>query len=159
MSAPVLCLCSPLGSINLIFSNEEARNYLSGWGLKFDTELVKINARQLPPEKILQFDRDVRTCNHSFCRKERKVVAESFLRIRFCVFLLSEKPCLFQYTYRADTADWSREMRNCKLISPIGINRWTLIYTNRDAGKAREFLRCLQQMGPGMGIQVTSPKM
>lgn len=36
------------------FSNQAVKTEMGGWGLRFSQDLVQINARVAPPEKIMQ---------------------------------------------------------------------------------------------------------
>lgn len=41
------------GFVQRVNSNEKARKLLADWGLQFDTDLIKLNGRQLPPVQIV----------------------------------------------------------------------------------------------------------
>ena len=51
---------------NWSFRNKEAQELLKSWGLSFEKELVRINARKHQPEKILFGG--VRTCINLFLK-------------------------------------------------------------------------------------------
>ena len=63
---------------------------------------------------------------------------------------------IFQYSYDPKSADWSREMRGNPLHSTVNLVNWTLIYTQRDSGNAKDFSRTLQKVCGPMGITVSN---
>lgn len=109
---------------------------LDGWNLTFDDKLLRYTARVLGQEKIIQKGCEV--------RKERDAMIQS-----------STLP-FSQVNYKAHEADWSRDMRGKILITPVPLNDFFIISTNRDSDKARDFLMTLQKVGPAMGIQVNA---
>lgn len=59
-----------------------------------------------------------------------------------------------RFNYKPSDADWSREMRGKNLISPVSLQQFMVIATNRDGDKARDFMQTLGKVGPPMGIEV-----
>lgn len=45
-------------------------------------------------------------------------------------------------------------MRGKILITPVSLNDFMVLSTNRDADKAQDFVSTMQRVGPAMGIQV-----
>ena len=65
----------------------------------------------------------------------------------------------FQFSYKAEDADWSRDMRGANLISTINLNKWMILFSSRDKGIAQDFYQTLQKVNPPMGIEVNKPEM
>lgn len=61
-----------------------------------------------------------------------------------------------QVNYRANEADWSRDMRGKHLITPVGLRNFFILSTGRDQDKAVDFYQTLQKVGPAMGIEVNN---
>ena len=57
------------------------------------------------------------------------------------------------------SADWSREMRNQKLIDAVPLRDWVILFTQRDMRQAQDFLQSLSRVAPGMGLPVSPPEM
>ncbi|XP_077723601.1 piwi-like protein 4 isoform X1 [Canis aureus] len=55
-------------------------------------------------------------------------------------------------------AEWSKDMRNCKILSARPLNKWLIICSNRDKNVAEDFLHCLRRAGSSMGFNVDYPK-
>ena len=104
------------------FRDAESAKEISGWNLRFEHDLLKMQGRILPPEKILMAGSS-------------------------------------NYTYKPEEADWSRALRNDKLISCVPLQNWLIIFTNRDQPKAQDFLQTMTRVGPPMGININRPAM
>ena len=48
-------------------------------------------------------------------------------------------------------------MRGQKVIQGIGLERYTIVFSRRDAGVAQDFIQTLQRVGPPMGIMIGNP--
>ncbi|KAF3823779.1 hypothetical protein GH733_007247 [Mirounga leonina] len=55
-------------------------------------------------------------------------------------------------------AEWSKNMRNCKILSAQSLNKWLIICSNRDENVTENFLHCLRRVGSSMGFNVDYPK-
>ncbi|XP_004412487.1 PREDICTED: piwi-like protein 4 [Odobenus rosmarus divergens] len=55
-------------------------------------------------------------------------------------------------------AEWSKDMRNCKILSAQSLNKWLVICSNRDENVTEDFLHCLRRVGGSMGFNVDYPK-
>ncbi|XP_060035645.1 piwi-like protein 4 [Erinaceus europaeus] len=55
-------------------------------------------------------------------------------------------------------ADWSRDLRACKLLSTRSLRRWLLLCGDRAEHLVESFLSCLKRVGSSMGFAVDSPK-
>ncbi|XP_007936292.1 piwi-like protein 4 [Orycteropus afer afer] len=55
-------------------------------------------------------------------------------------------------------ADWSKDMRTCKILNAPSLNKWLLIYSNRAENVTESFLSCLRRVGSPMGFNVDYPK-
>jgi len=64
---------------------------------------------------------------------------------------------LWQYSYRPDNADWSREMRGQPLLNSIPLSSWIMISTQRDQGNATDLFSNLQKVCSGMGMPIDRP--
>ena len=56
-------------------------------------------------------------------------------------------------------ADWSKDMRACKILSAQSLNKWLIIFSNRAESVTESFLNCLRRVGSPMGFKVDHPKM
>ncbi|XP_040833234.1 piwi-like protein 4 [Ochotona curzoniae] len=55
-------------------------------------------------------------------------------------------------------ADWSKDMRTCKLLSAQSLERWLLLCGSRAEHLVESFLGCLRRVGGSMGFSVGYPK-
>ncbi|XP_004709078.1 piwi-like protein 4 [Echinops telfairi] len=55
-------------------------------------------------------------------------------------------------------ADWSKDIRACKVLSAPSLNQWLLIYSGREENINESFLSCLRRAGSSMGFNVNYPK-
>uniref|UniRef100_A0A8D0XY84 Piwi like RNA-mediated silencing 4 n=1 Tax=Sus scrofa TaxID=9823 RepID=A0A8D0XY84_PIG len=55
-------------------------------------------------------------------------------------------------------ADWSKDMRACKILSAQSLNKWLIIFSNRAESVTESFLNCLRRVGSPMGFKVDHPK-
>ncbi|XP_039110938.1 piwi-like protein 4 [Hyaena hyaena] len=55
-------------------------------------------------------------------------------------------------------ADWSKDIRNCKVLSTQSLNKWLIIYSDRAENVTQNFLHCLRRVGSSMGFNVDYPK-
>ncbi|XP_022105120.1 piwi-like protein 1 [Acanthaster planci] len=55
-------------------------------------------------------------------------------------------------------AEWSRDLRNHRLMTCVGLNDWILMFAPRDQPKGMDFFQALTRVGPKMGMAVQEPK-
>lgn len=65
---------------------------------------------------------------------------------------------------KAETFDWTHDVKKFHLLRPLGLTRWVVIYSTKDRDKfigqnVRKFIDLLQKAGRGMGIVVQPPQM
>ncbi|XP_040591198.1 piwi-like protein 4 isoform X2 [Mesocricetus auratus] len=71
----------------------------------------------------------------------------------------SEKILLLDHTCQpASAADWSKDMRACKVLSSQPLNRWLIVCCNRAENLIEALLSCLRRVGGPMGFNVGYPK-
>nr|XP_021490857.1 piwi-like protein 4 [Meriones unguiculatus] len=71
----------------------------------------------------------------------------------------AEKILLQDHTCQpASAADWSREMRTCKVLSSQPLTRWLILCCTRAEHSIDAFLSCLRRVGGSMGFNVEYPK-
>ncbi|XP_006990580.1 piwi-like protein 4 isoform X1 [Peromyscus maniculatus bairdii] len=71
----------------------------------------------------------------------------------------SEKILLQDHTCQpASAANWSKDMRNCKVLSSQPLNRWLIICCSRAENLIEALLSCLRRVGGPMGFSVDYPK-
>ncbi|XP_071068407.1 piwi-like protein 4 isoform X2 [Dasypus novemcinctus] len=58
----------------------------------------------------------------------------------------------------ASAADWSKDMRNCKILSARSLSKWLVICSSRGEDVSEGFLSCLRRAGASMGFNVDYPK-
>ncbi|MXQ94554.1 hypothetical protein E5288_WYG003457 [Bos mutus] len=58
----------------------------------------------------------------------------------------------------ASAADWSKDIRTCKVLSAQSLNKWLVICSNRAESVTENFLNCLRRVGGPMGFNVDRPK-
>uniref|UniRef100_A0A8C2RX27 Piwi like RNA-mediated gene silencing 4 n=1 Tax=Capra hircus TaxID=9925 RepID=A0A8C2RX27_CAPHI len=58
----------------------------------------------------------------------------------------------------ASAADWSKDIRTCKVLSARSLNKWLVICSNRAESVTENFLNCLRRVGSPMGFNVDHPK-
>ncbi|XP_006833803.1 PREDICTED: piwi-like protein 4 [Chrysochloris asiatica] len=66
---------------------------------------------------------------------------------------MQDHPCQL-----VSAADWSKDMRNCKILSAPTLNKWLIICTNRAENVNESFLNCLRRVGRSIGFNVDYPK-
>ncbi|KAI4537847.1 hypothetical protein MG293_012710 [Ovis ammon polii] len=54
----------------------------------------------------------------------------------------------------ASAADWSKDIRTCKVLSARSLNKWLVICSNRAESVTENFLNCLRRVGNPMGFNV-----
>lgn len=70
-----------------------------------------------------------------------------------------EKIILGNSSFATDPkCDWTRNLFNDILVA-VKIDNWILVYTERDNPKAKDFSKCLLEVGQKMGIKIQPPKM
>ncbi|XP_062615032.1 piwi-like protein 1, partial [Saccostrea cucullata] len=62
-----------------------------------------------------------------------------------------------ELSYRQEDADWSRDMRGKKLITPVNLENWVIVFTRRNSPQAQDLVQTLSRVGPPMGMQINSP--
>ncbi|XP_053526435.1 piwi-like protein 4 [Artibeus jamaicensis] len=55
-------------------------------------------------------------------------------------------------------ADWSKDIRTCKILSAKSLNKWLIVCSNRAENVTENFLGCLRRVGSSMGFNVDYPK-
>ncbi|MBZ3880721.1 Piwi-like protein 4 [Sciurus carolinensis] len=55
-------------------------------------------------------------------------------------------------------ADWSKDIRSCKILSAQPLNKWLILHTDRAENVIESFLNCLRRVGSPMGFNVGYPK-
>ncbi|XP_049569788.1 piwi-like protein 4 [Orcinus orca] len=55
-------------------------------------------------------------------------------------------------------ADWSKDMRTCKILSAQSLNKWLVMCSNRAERVTESFLNCLRRVGRPIGFNVNHPK-
>ncbi|XP_010631959.1 piwi-like protein 4 isoform X1 [Fukomys damarensis] len=55
-------------------------------------------------------------------------------------------------------ADWSKDIRTCKILSVQSLNKWLIVCSNRAENVIDGFLSCLRRVGSSMGFNVGYPK-
>lgn len=62
--------------------------------------------------------------------------------------------------YQCDfKADWSGALSKNKVVGPIDLYDWVIIYTQRDAKVAQEFATNMCRLGSNIGCNITTPKL
>ena len=54
-------------------------------------------------------------------------------------------------------ADWGREMCRDKVIVPVDLRNWLLVFCKRDASRAGDFLNMMERCCPQMGVRIQAP--
>ncbi|XP_027807214.1 piwi-like protein 4 [Marmota flaviventris] len=71
----------------------------------------------------------------------------------------SEKILMQDYVCQpVSAADWSKDIRSCKILSAQPLNKWLLLCGNRAENVIENFLNCLRRVGSPMGFNVGYPK-
>ncbi|KAK2508067.1 hypothetical protein MC885_008648 [Smutsia gigantea] len=55
-------------------------------------------------------------------------------------------------------ADWSKDIRTCKILHAQSLNKWLIICSNKAENVTENFLNCLRRVGSSMGFNVDYPK-
>ncbi|KAI5277620.1 Piwi-Like Protein 4 [Manis pentadactyla] len=55
-------------------------------------------------------------------------------------------------------ADWSKDIRTCKILHAQSLNKWLIICSDRAENVTENFLSCLRRVGNSMGFNVDYPK-
>ena len=63
----------------------------------------------------------------------------------------------FKFSYKAEDAEWDREVRGKELLAPVSIENWILVSTERDAKIADDFKQTLTRVAGPMGMNVKEP--
>jgi len=64
-----------------------------------------------------------------------------------------------KFTYQPGNADWQKETRGKILISTFNMQKWVLIFSQRDEKVAQDFLRTLKTVASPMGMRVADPQL
>ncbi|XP_003780860.1 piwi-like protein 4 [Otolemur garnettii] len=56
------------------------------------------------------------------------------------------------------SADWSKDIRTCKILNAQSLNTWLILCSNRTENMTESFLNCLRKVGNIMGFNVDYPK-
>lgn len=54
-------------------------------------------------------------------------------------------------------ADWGRELSKNSVITPVDLQHWLVICTRRDQQQAADFINCMKEVCPKMGIKIGQP--
>ena len=65
----------------------------------------------------------------------------------------------FQIAYDQDNAEWSSGMRGKRMIQPIDLTNWLVLFCQRNGREAWDFIQTLKRVGPPMGMNFQDPKM
>lgn len=60
-----------------------------------------------------------------------------------------------KFKYDEATAEWSSQMKNQRLMSPVHINNWIVMHTQHDLNQAQDFCEVLSRVCPGFGMTVS----
>jgi len=60
--------------------------------------------------------------------------------------------------YQSHNADWTKDLR-MGLYNPAHIRKWYLIYPDREQNKVQAFLKSMQNVAPGLGVNLGQPRM
>ncbi|WAR02486.1 PIWL1-like protein [Mya arenaria] len=63
-----------------------------------------------------------------------------------------------ELNYKQEDADWSRDMRGKRLITPVNLQNWVVIFFRRNNQQAQEFVQTLSRVGPPMGMMINNPQ-
>ena len=55
-------------------------------------------------------------------------------------------------------ADWGRAATSKNVLTAVPLNKWAIIYVERNETVVRNFCKIMQQQGPRMGIPIANPK-
>ncbi|XP_069852639.1 piwi-like protein 4 [Dipodomys merriami] len=55
-------------------------------------------------------------------------------------------------------ADWSKDIRTCKMLNAQSLNKWLILCSNRTENVIQSFLSCLRRVGSSIGFNVGYPK-
>ncbi|XP_007495057.2 piwi-like protein 4 [Monodelphis domestica] len=56
------------------------------------------------------------------------------------------------------SANWSKDMRNCKLLGARALNNWLIVCSHRNEDVAENLLNCLRRVSGPMGFHIEKPK-
>lgn len=54
-------------------------------------------------------------------------------------------------------ADWGRTATSKAVLTTVPVDKWMIVYVNKNEAVAKQFVKCFQQQGPRMGIEVANP--
>ncbi|XP_050410256.1 piwi-like protein 1 isoform X1 [Patella vulgata] len=60
-------------------------------------------------------------------------------------------------TYDPKECDWSKSLREKRLLTPVNLSNWLAISTQRDGAATQDLVKSLQQLSQPMGIRVNNP--
>ena len=55
-------------------------------------------------------------------------------------------------------ADWGRAATSKPVLTAVPLNKWAIIYVEKNETVVRNFCKIMQQQGPRMGLQIANPK-
>jgi len=61
-----------------------------------------------------------------------------------------------EFRYKADNPDWGATFRNAKLFRTASCSKWAIVFTDRDQGAARNFVKLLVGASMKMGFQLAN---
>lgn len=62
------------------------------------------------------------------------------------------------FRYKIQDAEWTKETRGQKLITPVNMTNWVLFHTGRDSEVAQDFHQTIQKVCGPMGISVANAR-
>ena len=75
--------------------------------------------------------------------------------------ILDPETICFGKNYREavrPNADWGRSATSKNVLTAVPLNKWAIVFVEKNEMVVRNFCKILQQQGPKMGIPVTNPR-
>merc|ERR1719412_2618667 len=75
--------------------------------------------------------------------------------------ILDPEFIIFGNRYREQVnpkADWGRAATSKPVLTAVPLNKWAIIYVEKNETVVRNFCKIMQQQGPRMGLQIANPK-
>eukprot|EP00069_Balaena_mysticetus_P002147 bmy_15507T0 len=135
--------------------NKDARFELETWGLHFGCQM-SLTGRVVPSEKIIVQDHILILLSGNWVR--RTEYTKGSQASEWAVAICPGPPASPQQCEPVSAADWSKDMRTCKILSAQSLNKWLVICSNRAESVTESFLNCLRRVGRPLGFNVDQPK-
>ena len=55
-------------------------------------------------------------------------------------------------------ADWGRTATSKNVLTGVPLNKWAVVFTDKNESAVRSFCKMMTQQGPRMGLQIALPK-